>query len=194
MQRINFIHKELKTGLVIQFDHKVLTRNIILLPAIMICFCLTYTILQKNKIRDLKQAKKSSAMELSMTQRKLDSLAKGQVILCDQIDKWQQKTQLLKDQKNSFDEELKGNIPWSNVLIELARIIPEKTWLNNLIWDKKKLTIEGFASSNTQVNIFLKNLEKSLVFANIEFKSTERRELEEKKKKIVEFQITGRLY
>ncbi|TRZ51464.1 MAG: hypothetical protein D4S01_04700 [Dehalococcoidia bacterium] len=194
MQRVNLIPKELGLRPTVQFKSKVLMRRIAFLPLIVIFFCFINSLSQFVKAHNLQNRLRIAKEKLAVTKRKLEDTATSHDYLQKQIDEGEQKAQLLKEQKESFDQELRGAIKWSNILIELSRIIPKKTWLNSVLLNRGILTIKGSAFSNLEVSTFLKNLENSPLFTGVEFKSTERKELEEKKEKVAEFQIIGKLY
>lgn len=194
MQRVNLIPKELGLRPTVQFKSKVLIRRVALLPLIIIFFCFINTISQFVKVNNLQNRLRVAKEKLAVTNRRLEDTTTSHDYLQEQIGEWEEKAQLLKKQKDSFDQELKGAIEWSGVLVELGRIIPKKTWLNSIILNKGILTIGGAAFSNLEVSILLKNLENSPLFTGVEFKSTERKELEEKKEKVAEFQIIGKLF
>lgn len=193
MQRVNLIPKELALKPTVQFNSKVLMRRVRLLPLIIIFFCFMDVFPQLVKIHRLEDRLKIAKKKLAATGRKLEDITTSQSYLQQEIDEWDQKIQLLKEEKNSFDQELRGTMEWSNVLIELSRIFPKKTWLSKISLNKGILTIEGSAFSNLEVSALLKNLENSPLFSGAEFKSTERKELLEEEK-ITEFQIIGSLY
>jgi len=194
MQRINLIPEEVGIKPKVQFKSKVLIRNVAFLPLIVVFFCFIDALPQFIKIHRFQKELKIAKEKLASTRRKLENVAANEGSLRSQIDEWKQKVQLLQEQKSSFDKELEGAIEWSSVLIELSRIVPKKTWLNRILLNKGILTIEGFALSNMEVSEFLENLEASPIFADAEFRSTELKELEERKKNIVKFQLIGRLY
>lgn len=194
MQRVNLIPEERGIRPKVQFRSKVLIRNAAFLPVIVIFFCFIDALPQFIKIRNFQSKLKIAEEKFASTRRKLEDFTTSQSSLQDQIDEWKQKIELLGERKDSFDKELKGAIEWSNVLIELSRIVPKKTWLNKILLNKGILTIEGSAFSNVEVSELLRNLEVSPVFTGAEFRSTELKELEEKKESIVDFQIIGKLY
>ncbi|MFH1655645.1 MAG: PilN domain-containing protein [Candidatus Omnitrophota bacterium] len=194
MERVNLIPKELRIKLTVQFKSKVLVRNVMYLPLIVLLLYFLIAIPKFVKIQTLKNKLKISEQTLDSTKNKLEDFTAGHNLLQGEIDQWEKKIQLIRKQKDSIEEELTGAKRWSDVLIELSRVVPKETWLNNIVLNKGILTLEGATFSNSEVSAFLKNLQSSPLFVGAEFKSTELKELQDRKEKVIEFQIIGKLY
>ncbi|MEA3328652.1 MAG: PilN domain-containing protein [Candidatus Omnitrophota bacterium] len=194
MQRINLIPEEIVLKPTIQFKSRVLLSKLLFLPLLVAFFCAVDAFPQFATIRNLQDRLKTAEEKCIAAVKRLEDTVAGESHLQGQIEEWEQKTVLLKEEKSSLEQELKAVIKWSDVLIELSRITSENTWLDKILLDKDILTIEGFTLSNLKVSEFLKSLENSPLFNEVEFRSTERKKLEEREEDIIEFRIIGKLH
>ena len=66
---------------------------------------------------------------------------------------------------------------WPHILDEVARMLPDYTWLTELVevasGDNLQFRIDGRAGNNFAVTQFMENLESSLFISNVELISTE---------------------
>ena len=70
-----------------------------------------------------------------------------------------------------------GRYVWPHILDEVARALPEYTWITEILQvslgDQMQFQIDGRAGNNFAVTQFMENLEASLFISNVRFRSTE---------------------
>jgi len=81
----------------------------------------------------------------------------------------------------------KGRTVTVRTMDELARTLPDHTWLQMATQDGPKLSLEGVTFSNLVVSDFMSRLERSSMFANVELEVAERTSLGERG--VVKFRI-----
>lgn len=84
----------------------------------------------------------------------------------------------------------KGRVASVIILDELSKVIPEKMWITDFKESQNNLSLKGVALNNQTVADFIQNLEKSEIFQNIAFGSSN--QVTKEKYKLVEFDISFR--
>ena len=101
------------------------------------------------------------------------NLVRSIFIVSSYIVKQRQSTQRLEDLKNqikTLDFLKASQIVYCKILDEIAQKVPTKLWLTSLSYEKIQMTIEGISLDNKNIAEFMRNLEKSPWFTNIELK------------------------
>lgn len=75
------------------------------------------------------------------------------------------------------------------ILDELSTIIPKKAWITSLNQKGKKISMQGYATDNKEVAIFMKNLETSRFFSNVVLQKTSKSLYKEANRDVVSFSI-----
>ncbi|MEW6442513.1 MAG: PilN domain-containing protein [bacterium] len=72
----------------------------------------------------------------------------------------------------------KGKMLTATLLDGIAERIPDKMWLERLVLKGSQLSLQGYAIDNETIANFMKDLEKSQSFRNIELQLTEQKTVE----------------
>jgi len=76
------------------------------------------------------------------------------------------------------DELQQGRYESLNTLYRLARLIPENVWLSSIVDNAGQLKFHGFAESNKAVANFMRALDESPLFDNIDLNVITRKEID----------------
>lgn len=79
----------------------------------------------------------------------------------------------------------------AEILVELAKIVPEDLWLTKVAFKKGEATIGGATSSNEIVSRFMAELDKSDYFEGTNFNYTQKAKGQDKQ--VINFELTTRL-
>lgn len=125
---------------------------------LIVLFLLLFTFKSKEdeQITSLK-AKQSSIKE---------EMARLEDLIGD-INTFQKKSAALQKKLDVIELLRKGKSGPVRILDELSTVIPKKVWLANLVESHKTLNMEGFATDNREIAIFMKNLEASMYFSDV---------------------------
>jgi len=128
-----------------------------LLVVLMVLFVSAANIKGKVKALDKKiTAIKSELAELEENRKKIEELKSSEIV-------FQKKIDVIK----KLEQRKTGPV---KMLDEIASIIPEKMWLNELKNQKSLLSLDGVSIDNETIALFMTNLENSDQFNNVELK------------------------
>lgn len=126
---------------------------------LLILFVVDYA--KKNQIKNLKSQIKSSESELASLNKK----AKEVDILKKELDALNAKLKIIDSLKE-------GRNFGINIIKELTEVVvAERMWLNSSDIQKNSIYFDGYALDDKTVADFMRNLEASVFFSNIELKS-----------------------
>lgn len=74
------------------------------------------------------------------------------------VQEMQQEAETLERQRDELTAVLRQRRQWTNLMLEIGRIIPQDTWLTTMTFDASTLTISGFALRLRSVASFTQNL------------------------------------
>ena len=128
-----------------------------LLVVLMVLFVCAANIKGKVKALDKKNATiKSELAELEENRKKIEELKASEIV-------FQKKIDVIK----KLEQRKTGPV---KMLDEIASIIPEKMWLNELKNQRSLLSLDGVAIDNETIALFMTSLENSDQFNNVELK------------------------
>ncbi|MFH1626129.1 MAG: PilN domain-containing protein [Pseudomonadota bacterium] len=122
--------------------------------------------------------------EVSSTQEQINQLNKK----VGDIEKYRKQKKELEDKIKVIDMLSRQKTGPVHILDELSMSIPGKVWLTSLRESSSKLTLTGIALDNETIADFMKNLERSPYFSNIELVQSQQHLLRELK--LESFSIT----
>ena len=83
--------------------------------------------------------------------------------------------------------------PW-NVLVYVAKNIPQEIWLTEIHYEEDKITFKGLSMDYTNQGVFLDNLKRSVFFAdNISYNKIDTATMPTEMKKMAPFEITANI-
>jgi len=140
--------------------------SISLLVALIVLFLCSAKIKTKiNLIDNQTTTIKSELAELKENKKKIEELKVSEAI-------FQKKIDVIKKLE-------KRKIGPVKILDEIATIIPEKMWLNELKSQKTRLCFDGVAIDNETIAFFMTNLENSDQFNDVELKVAQEIEVDD---------------
>jgi len=112
-----------------------------------------------------------SSMELSELKEQTLSLQKQNAALKQKIGKLHNLGSLRSDVERKLqivDRLQEGRFHSLKTLHEIARVIPENVWINSVSNNDADVTLTGLAESNKAVASFMRKLDKSALFNNVQ--------------------------
>jgi len=137
--------------------------------------------------------------ELQVAKRRLEleqlTLRKYQPIL-QKLEKLKREESELQARLNAIENLIVSRSPCSQVLYEISRALPEKTWLTELTEEtqgkEQILTIQGSSLSKTiDIGKFMENLTKSSLFVEVVLLTMTKRTID--KREVMDFTINCKL-
>jgi len=87
------------------------------------------------------------------------------------------KTQI-EERLTKLDQAFNQDLEWVMILKELSSVIPNNTWLTSLdITEDRQFKMEGYILSGSKLKDIIKNCQKSKIFANINLKIFDQRNI-----------------
>jgi type IV pilus assembly protein PilN len=157
--------------------------------SISILFSVLICVLLFLPLRDRLQAAKRR-LELEQL-----TLRKYQPVL-QELEELKREESELQARLTSIENLIVSRSPWSQVLYEISRALPEKIWLTELTKEtqgkEQILTIEGSSLSKTvDIGKFMENLTKSSLFLEIALLGMTKRTID--KREVMDFTISCKL-
>lgn len=108
-----------------------------------------------------------------------------------EVSKFKEAKKVLESKLGVIETLKKGKIGPVKMLDELSRLIPEKLWLSSFKEQGGNISLDGTAISNEVIAQFMTDMDKSLIFKDIELVVTE--QVESGGLKMKKFSLTGKL-
>jgi len=90
-----------------------------------------------------------------------------------------QKRRRLEQRLTTLQTAGKRSVDWSDVLLQLSRIVPEELWIHGVTLNAQAITLEGVSVDHAMVSGFMRALDASDAFKSTTFTYTRKTELEE---------------
>ncbi len=135
--------------------------------------CLVLVILAGIQIYQYRQ-KKDLEQRIQYVQEELKELEKK----VGEVEKYKEAKQELETKLQIIERLEKGKMLVVQLLDGIGETIPEKMWLNELGLKANNLSLEGYAVDNETIAGFMKQLERTKSFQNVELVLTEKKEFE----------------
>mgnify|MGYP003822073403 FL=1 len=98
-------------------------------------------------------------------------------------------TQKLEKDRIQLESLLMQRTRHSSSLTELVSTLPDNMWLSQIEIQGNRISIQGYASQEEEVSLYLSRLEKSSIFTRVRLKTTEKTSW--KKKAVVRFDLVA---
>ena len=146
----------------IKVDPKELTGFIIRLA---LCFVgvLVLKYFEKQNLDKLKSQKTIASQELSTLQAEETKL-KSQV---DSFGHMKERSKEFNTKLNIMQKIANNRLSAVKGLDQIQSVIPEEVWLDKVAFDDRKFEIQGYSTTNKQIQNFVENLEKTHIFSTV---------------------------
>jgi len=91
-----------------------------------------------------------------------------------EIEELTAKNDALKGNIQALKKEIDDKIFWEDILAELARSMPDHVWIGNISRQQNCLIIKGFTHSDSLIGALMARLDKSPLFSDTQFVSSEK--------------------
>ena len=135
--------------------------------------CLVLVILGGIQFYQYRQ-KKDLEQRIQYVQEELKELQKK----VGEVEKYKEAKQELETKLQIIERLQKGKMLVVQLLDGIGETIPEKMWLQDLAFKGNKLSMEGYAVDNETIAGFMKQLQGTKSFQNVELVLTEKKEVE----------------
>lgn len=122
----------------------------------------------------LYQKKKNIEEEIQSVEKELNELK----IKVGEVERYKQAKKELETKLAVIQTLEKGKMLAAELLQGIAERIPDKMWLERLSFKGTQLSLQGYAIDNETIATFMKDLERSESFRNIELLLTEQKAVE----------------
>ncbi len=119
---------------------------------------------------------KKRSMEEEM--RAVNKVLKELQAKVGEVDKYKEAKKELQTKLEIIDRLQKGKMWTPRLLDHVGEIIPEKMWLDKMALRGTQLSMEGFSIDHETIATFMKDLERSPFFDNVELQLTEKKDVE----------------
>jgi len=161
------------------------------IPALIFCVLLYVALTLIPQISEIaKITKKIKAKQAQSNKLEMEDIAyqTQKEKINAEIEELKVKSEALQKNTQLLKKEMDEKVFWEDVLVELARSMPDHLWIGSISKQQNYLIIKGYTQSDSMLGTFMSHLDNSPLFANTQFVSSEKIK-EDDKEQIVIYEL-----
>ncbi len=172
-KRINLLPKErAKQGLEFLKEH--LQQTPVKIAALAVSLAVFLIIVQAGRLGFYSFKNKSFAAKIRTAQSQLSRLQSQQLNLAEDEGKFLEQKNLLESRLNVLNSAVRSPENFSQVLAEVAGILPQDIWATKLLYAERKISLTGSAQDVNLITQLIEELKKSADFKEVTFNYTQK--------------------